>query len=63
MTRNEGKVDRAIRVVIGLALLALIVVGPKTWFGIIGLVPLITGLAGYCPIYTIIGVRTCPTGR
>lgn len=61
MNRNEGTIDRVVRVVVGLALLALVFVGPKTWLGMIGLVPLVTGLVGYCPLYRVLGVKTCPT--
>ena len=57
---NEGKTDRAIRVVVGIALLSLTVVGPKTLWGYIGLIPLITGLVGTCPLYMVLGIRTCP---
>lgn len=59
MTRNEGTLDRAVRIVLGCALLALVFVGPHTWFGLIGLVPLLTGIFGFCPLYRVIGVRTC----
>ena len=57
---NEGTIDRIIRVLVGLALLALTVVGPKTLWGLIGVVPLITGLVGTCPLYSILGLKTCP---
>jgi hypothetical protein len=60
MTRNEATWDRVLRVVLGLALLSLVVVGPQTLWGLIGLVPLVTGLAGYCPLYQVIGLSTCP---
>ena len=60
LSRNEGTVDRVLRVIIGITLLSLTVVGPKTMWGYIGLIPLITGLIGTCPIYTIFGMRTCP---
>ena len=63
MPRNEGTLDRVLRVVIGLVLLSLVFVGPKTMWGLIGLVPLVTGLAGSCPIYTIFGLRTCPVAQ
>jgi hypothetical protein len=59
MTRNEGTLDRAVRIVLGLALLALVFVGPKTWLGLVGLIPLITGLVGFCPLYRLVGIRTC----
>ena len=47
--RNEGSFDRFFRVIVGLAILSLVFFGPKTAWGYIGLVPLITGLVGYCP--------------
>ncbi len=58
MNLNEGIVDRAIRVILGVGLLALIFVGPKTWFGLVGLVPLLTGLVGFCPLYRLVGIQT-----
>ena len=60
MTRNEGNVDRALRVIVGLVLIALVFVGPKTPWGWVGLVPLITGLVGMCPIYALLGINTAP---
>ncbi len=59
LPRNEHTVERALRVVIGLVLLSLVVVGPKTYWGLIGLVPLATGLLGSCPLYTVFGLSTC----
>ncbi|HEY5375891.1 MAG TPA: DUF2892 domain-containing protein [Polyangiaceae bacterium] len=55
---QEGKADRIVRVALGLALLAMVFVGPKTWLGWLGVVPLVTGLIGFCPLYRLIGVRT-----
>ncbi len=60
LPRNEAVWDRAIRVVAGLALLSLIFWGPKTWWGLVGVVPLLTGAVGSCPIYTLCGFGTCP---
>nr|WP_283103139.1 DUF2892 domain-containing protein [Acidithiobacillus sp. S30A2] len=57
---NEGGLDRAIRVIVGAILLALVFVGPHTPWGWIGLVPLLTGLIGWCPAYSLLGMRTCP---
>jgi len=57
--RNEGSLDRGLRIVFGLALLALVFVGPQTAWGWIGMVPLATGLIGWCPAYTLFGIRTC----
>ena len=60
MPRNEGTLDRALRIILGLGLLSLTVAGPQTLWGLIGIVPLATGLAGFCPLYRIIGLSTCP---
>ncbi|MBE3563892.1 MAG: DUF2892 domain-containing protein [Hydrogenibacillus schlegelii] len=58
MKSNMGPVDRVIRVIIGIVLLLLVFVGPKTPWGWIGLVPLLTGLIGFCPLYAIFGIST-----
>lgn len=60
LPRNEHTVDRALRVLLGLGLLSLAVAGPKTVWGFVGLVPLVTGLIGSCPLYTVFGLSTCP---
>jgi len=60
MKKNVGTLDRAVRIVIGLALIALVFVGPKTPWGWIGLVPLATGIIRWCPAYLPFGLRTCP---
>ncbi len=60
---NEGRLDRTLRVIVGLVLISLVFVGPKTLFGWIGLVPLATGLIGSCPVYTLFGIRTCPVKK
>lgn len=57
---NEGMADRLIRIIVGIIVIALVFVGPKTPWGWLGLVPLITGLVGWCPAYTLFGIRTCP---
>ena len=59
MTQNLGGIDRVLRIVVGLALIALVFVGPETDWGWIGLVPLATALIGYCPAYRVFGIRTC----
>jgi hypothetical protein len=58
---NVGGVDRAIRVVFGLALLSLVFVleGNARWWGLVGLVPLATGILAWCPAYLPFGFRTC----
>ena len=60
MSRNEGTIDRALRIILGLILIALVFVGPQTSWGWIGIVPLATGLIGWCPLYTLFGLNTCP---
>lgn len=59
--QNEHKVDRIVRVIAGVVLLSLIFVGPRTLWGLIGIIPLVTGLAGTCPLYRLFGISTCPT--
>jgi hypothetical protein len=61
--KNEGKVDRALRVVAGAALISLVFVGPQTMWGLIGIVPLVTGLIGNCPVYSLLGINTCSISR
>jgi hypothetical protein len=59
MTRNEGTFDRAARIILGIVLIVMALRGmytPWTW---IGVVPLLTGLVGMCPLYSIIGINTC----
>ena len=56
--QNVGPADRVLRIVIGLVLIALVFVGPKTAWGWIGLVPLLTGLAGTCPAYSLLRINT-----
>jgi hypothetical protein len=63
MLRNEGTLDRWLRVALGLAMLALTVVGPQTAWGYLGLIPLLMGLVGYCPLYHVLGISTCPRSR
>ena len=60
LTVTEHPIERALRVVIGLALIALVFVGPKTAWGWIGIVPLLTGTTGLCPLYSLLGISTCP---
>jgi ABC-type polysaccharide/polyol phosphate export permease len=59
MTANIGTVDRILRIVVGLVLIALVFVGPQTPWGWIGVVPLLTALIGFCPAYAIFGFNTC----
>jgi hypothetical protein len=63
MKTNEGNVDRALRVVAGLALIGLAATGTVGLWGYIGVVPLLTGAVGLCPLYSVLGINTCPTRR
>lgn len=63
MARNEGAVDRVLRVTVGLAILSLVFVGPQKPWAWFGLVPLVTGLVGFCPVHSVLGIRTCPVAR
>jgi hypothetical protein len=56
---NEGTADRAFRAMVGIGLLAIVFVGPKTPWGWLGIVPLATSLMGWCPLYTLLGINTC----
>jgi len=60
LLRNEGGTDRAIRIGLGIVLLSLLFVGPQSLWGLVGIVPLATGLVGFCPLYALLGVSTCP---
>lgn len=60
MSANVGTLDRILRVILGLVLLSLVFIGPKTYWGLIGIIPLFTALVSFCPLYTILGIRTCP---
>jgi hypothetical protein len=60
MQINEAKWDRAIRIFFGLGLLSLVFIGPATPWGLLGVIPLATGLSGFCPAYRLIGKTTCP---
>jgi hypothetical protein len=59
MVQNIGSVDRAIRLIAGIGLLSLVFVGPQTWWGLFGIVPLVTALFGWCPPYALLGIDTC----
>jgi len=61
--KNVHAIERWFRVFIGLFVLSLIFWGPQSWWGLLGLVPLATGLIGSCPLYTMLGLTTCPRCR
>ena len=59
--KNVGGIDKILRIVAGLALISLVFIGPKTLWGLVGLVPLLTGVFGFCPFYPLLGLNSCPT--
>lgn len=63
MQTNVGNIDRIFCVVLGLVLLSLIFLVDSNlrWFGLIGLVPILTAVVGWCPAYALVGINTCPT--
>jgi hypothetical protein len=68
MTNNVGMIDRIARIAVGLAVLAIFFLldEPNRWVGLIGLAPLVSGIVGRCPLYSLLGIDTCnalSTGR
>ena len=63
MKTNVGGIDRILRIVIGLVLIALAATGTVGVWGWIGIVPLATAALGFCPLYTVLGLNTCPMKR
>ncbi|HUG60115.1 MAG TPA: DUF2892 domain-containing protein [Candidimonas sp.] len=60
MKLNIGGVDRALRIVVGIVLIALAATGTIGWWGWIGIIPLLTGFIRVCPLYRLAGINTCP---
>jgi hypothetical protein len=65
MKANVGGIDRVLRIVVGLAVLSLYFVleGSARYWGLVGIVPLLTGLVRFCPVYPLLGINTCPMQR
>ena len=65
MKKNVGTIDKVLRVVLGFALLAYVVLGSGSlrFIGLVGIVPLLTALVGYCPLYSLFGLSTCPAKK
>lgn len=61
MKCNSGGIDRVLRVIVGLVLIGLAATGTVGVWGWIGVVPLLTGAIGFCPLYTVLGMNTCGT--
>lgn len=58
MTTNIGSIDRVLRIIVGLGLISMVFVGPQAAWGWIGVVPLATALIGWCPAYSLLGIKT-----
>ena len=63
MKTNEGAIDRVLRVLVGAGVLSLAFVGPQTPWAYLGLIPLLTGIVGFCPLYAVLGINTCPAKK
>ena len=60
MNANVGGIDKILRVIVGIVLIGLAALGIVGAWGWIGVVPLLTGLFGWCPLYPLLGINTCP---
>jgi len=65
MKANVGTIDRSIRIILGLALLSLLFLldGRIRWVGLIGVIPLLTAVASFCPLYSILGINSCSSSK
>lgn len=63
MKTNEGAIDRVLRVLVGAGVLSLAFVGPQTPWAYLGLIPLLTGIVGFCPLYAVLGINSCPVKK
>ena len=59
MTKNIHNIERAVRIFVGLIIISLVFIGPQSNWGWLGLIPLATGLTGWCPPYSLLGINTC----
>jgi hypothetical protein len=57
---TEHPVERVVRVLVGIGIVSLVFIGPKTPWGWLGVIPILTGTTGLCPLYTVLGISTCP---
>lgn len=65
MQKNIGTADKIVRILLGLVLLSLLVIrtDDTRWIGLVGLVPLLTAMLSWCPLYTLLGISTCPSNK
>ncbi|MBT3178083.1 MAG: DUF2892 domain-containing protein [Desulfobacula sp.] len=59
MKQNIHNIERIVRIIIGLVILSLVFIGPKSLWGLIGIMPIFTGVTGWCPPYQVLGISTC----
>ena len=59
MKQNVHKIERVVRVIAGLAIISLVFIGPQSAWGWLGVIPLATGITGWCPTYALLGISTC----
>ncbi len=59
MSANIGGIERILRIVVGLIVISLVFIGPQSPWGWLGVIPLATGLIGWCPPYAMLGINTC----
>ena len=59
MNRNVGNAEKTIRIAVGLILIVLSLLGTIGWWGYLGIIPLLAGVVGNCPLYTLLGISTC----
>ncbi len=59
MRKNVKTVDRAVRLLLGIAVLSLVFLGPQTAWGYVGLIAVVTALSGFCPLYRVFGIGQC----
>ncbi len=60
LAKNVGTLDRIVRIVAGVGLLAIAFTGPKSPWGFLGFIPLLTAFMGSCPLYSVLGISSCP---
>ncbi len=63
MKRNVGGIDRVLRIVVGAALMIMAATGVVGWWGWLGIIPLATGLVGFCALYPLLGMNSCPLDK
>jgi Protein of unknown function (DUF2892) len=63
MKKNVGDLERIIRIIAGIAIISLAFVGPQSPWAYLGIIPLATGLMGWCPPYAMLGISTCKSSK